>query len=663
MGTVRISEVNSGPATTFQVEGDLLSQSIPGNYSVVRCYLVAKNGPGGSSGSGYFGAGVQYGTIAGVKEFARRSANPFLPSGVTDGATRWRLGPYDVQVPHNSDGTRAPITFGMVLDYGNISETLFSAPMALPTIPRTSKATFAPASPFDAGTTVRINTNRASSGFTHRMILSFQGIYQTIAQGVGASFDWEIPLSLLEQIPNATSATGFIRTETYSGSTFIGRYDTVFTLRAPASVVPSVSGITAVDQNPDVVNNVGALVQGLSRLKITVAGAGVLGSTIESASATLLGNTVDSGGEVTVAQSGVLPITAAVMDSRGRTGAGSASVTALAYTPPAATAYQARRCNSIGTPIDDGTYLRVDLTAAIASLLNGTQRNALTIRAFTRPRGTTAWTTRNVVTPGGLSYSSWFLVSGGAVFSTTSSYDVRVQVQDRFGAYLADTVVSTASVALDLNGTKVGVGKIWEQGALDVAGQIFQGGMPVIDSGDLATVTAAGIVELATVDEVRAGMDTSRAVTPSALRETLALPDQVWFYGPSAFSLTGGAASWQIVPGATVDITPARDLWVDVDAGAIVKAVSGGGYVMIGVNVSGGATFAPDTPPDGGSGASHWTPFSSSAVDTHISAPVKRLRLPGGVTTTFTLWTRRNVGSGSHACNYSIGSIRPVRWA
>lgn len=663
MGTVRISEVNSSPATTFQVEGDLLSQSIAGNYSTVRCYLVAKNGPGGSTGSGFGGAGVQYGTIVGVKEFARRSTDPFLPSGYADGATRWRLGPYDVQVPHNSDGSRAAITFGMVLSYGSISETVFSAPMSLPTIPRTSKASFSPASPFDAGSTVTINTNRASSGFTHKLILSFQGVFQTIAEGVGASYAWAIPLSLLEQIPNATSATGFIRTETYSGSTLIGRYDTVFTLRAPASVVPSVSSITAADQNVDVVAAVGKPVQNLSRIKLTVAGSGVLGSTIDSASATFLGSTIASGGELPVTQSGTLPITAAVVDSRGRTGAGSSSITALAYAQPAATAYQARRCSSIGTPVDDGAFLRVDLTAAIASLVNGTERNALTIRAFTRPRGTTIWTARNVITPGGLGYSSWFLVSGGGVFLTTASYDVRVQVHDKFGAYVADTVVSTAAVALDMNGTKVGVGKIWEQGALDVAGQIFQNGQPVVDVTRVASATQTGLVELATLPEVRAGTDDARAVTPAGLRDVLALPSQQVGIGPSAFTITGGAASWQAI-GLELTYTPPADLWVDLEASAEVSGQNTA-YTMIGVNITGGLTLAPDQGPADGTAASHWTRFTFSTVHTAIQNPTKRMLLPGGVATTFTFWARRSAvpASGANVCNYSLLSLRPVRWA
>lgn len=650
--TDRIVSTQSSPSTTFVVEGDLLSQSVAGNFSTVRCYLRAVNGPGGSTASGYSGAGFQAGTVVGVKEFGRRSATPFLPSGYKDGATRWRLGPYDVQVPHNADGTRAAITFGMVLQYGNVNTTLFSNPLSLPTIPRASKATFSTGAAFDAGAAVTINTNRASSSFTHRLTLSFQGIYEVLAENVTTGFAWTPPLSLLEKFPDAASATGFIRTETFSGATSIGRYDTVFTLRAPATATPTVASINAQDLNSDVSAAVGLMVQGLSRPSITPVGTGIYGSTIKSGTVTLDGVTLPAGSEFVLAKSGPLPVAATVTDSRGRTGSGAATLNVLAYRQPAVTGYQARRCSSIGALQDDGAYLRVDLSASIASLVNGTQRNALTIRAFTRPRDGTVWTPRNVITQAGLTYGSWFLVSGGAAFGATSSWDVRVQVHDKFGVYVADTTVSTARVTMDWGPDGVGVGKIREQGALDVAGQIFQNGRAVIDAGGSATA-----------DQVRAGVDSSRFVTPASLRGGLELPDQVWLYGVSAFTLTGGASSWHTVTSATVDFTPPRDLWVDIQGGAVVKAASGGGYVMVGLNLSGGLNLTPDSPPDGGTPLSHLTPFSSSTVDTHITTPVKRVRLPGGVTTTVALWTRRNVSSGVHTCNYAFGSIRPVRWA
>lgn len=63
---------------------------------------------------------------------------------------------------------------------------------------------------------------------------------------------------------------------------------------------------------------------------------------------------------------------------------------------------------------------------------------------------------------------------------------------------------------------------------------------------------------------------------------------------------------------------------------------------MIGVNITGGLTLGPDTPPDGGPVASQWTRFSFSPVHTAIENPTKRVLLPGGVETVFTFWARRN---------------------
>ncbi|RUQ06984.1 hypothetical protein D8M34_05810 [Microbacterium sp. HSID17254] len=474
--TDQISVFKSTPNTSFFVEGDLVSQNIAGNYSVIRCYLKAINGPGATSGSQYNGPGYHEGHVDGVTRFARQEGNPFLPGGVPNGALRWRNGPWDVRVDHDADGTRAPIRFAQVLSYGSVQETVFSAPMELPRIARASTATFNGGASFDAGTSVGIATNRASSGFTHDIDWTFGSLSGTVAKGVGASTTWTPPLSLLAQIPNAASGTGSIRVITKSGSTVIGTTVTKFTLRAPASVVPTVTAISVADNNPDVASIVGALVQGLSRAKFTVTGAGVYGSTIKSSQVTYQGGVVPASSDVLTTVPGALPVTARVTDSRGRSGSSPGTLNVLPYAPPAATAYQARRCDATGAVLDDGAYLRVDLTAAVSSLINGSERNALTIRAFTRPHGSGAWTNRNVITPAGLSYRSWFLVSGGGVFLPTASYDVRVQVQDRFGAYLADTVVSTAAVALDLNGTKVGVGKVHERGALDVAGDAYVSG-------------------------------------------------------------------------------------------------------------------------------------------------------------------------------------------
>ena len=522
---------NNFPNRPFRLEESvwLLSQSVAGNYSVLRCQLwIKKNSysptwSGDASSYTFFINGSQ---VAGNNfTFDFRNSDQLL------------LAQVDVTVPHNADGTKPSVAIDGYCNAAILGYTDVHSAVGLPTIPRASSASFAGGSTFDCGAPVTINISRASASFTHDIYWYFgtEGPVE-VAKGVATSTAWTPPLTMLNQIPNNTSGNGHIRVFTLNGGSIVGQVDVPFILRAPASIVPTVSQIAVSDLNPDVASIVGKFVQGLSRARVTVTGAGVRGSTIAKAEATLLGTTIASGADVAVTQSGNVSVTGKVTDSRGRIGTSVGTIAVLAYNPPSASVYQARRCSSIGAIQDDGAYLRVDLTAAISSLINSTERNALTIRAFTRPRGSGAWTARNVITPGGMSYTTWFLVSGGGVYSTTGSWDVRVEVTDKFGKYIADTTVSTISVTMDLNGKNVGIGKIHEQGVLDVGGDIYQSGQVVIDASDVASATARGIVELATPAEATAGTDTQRAVTPAGLQAAITAGDTPW----TALTLTSG---------------------------------------------------------------------------------------------------------------------------
>lgn len=473
--TDRISSYQTGPATTFYVEGDLLSQSISGNYSVIRCYLRAKNGPGGSTGS-YMGAfGYQAGTIAGVKEFARRSSTPFLPSGYADNQQRWRVGPYDVQVPHNSDGTRAPIRFGMVLSYPDVNVTVFSADMALPTIPRATKAQIRIGSTtvtsLDLGTAATVYLPRASSSFTHTLELWEYGgttgaPIETLATGVGVSYAWTPPLSLATMFPDATSKQYFVRARTYNGSSQIGIADTVFTLKAPASLTPTISAINVADDNPTVASAIGGFVQGQSLLKAIVVAAGVQGSSITSSAIAVDGQSAASGTPVPLPLSGSRTVAASVTDSRGRVSTSSGTVEVLPYDLPTINSYMVERATSAGVPSPNGTYLQMTLSAAIASLIVGTQKNAMTIRVFTRPRGTSSWTARNVISTA-LAYDSSVLITGGGIYAANTAYDVRVEVSDKLQKSEDFWSVSTAGAIVDATATKQAFGKMVEASGPD----------------------------------------------------------------------------------------------------------------------------------------------------------------------------------------------------
>lgn len=391
-------------------------------------------------------------------------------------------------ITHNADGAYSvAISSHIVAGSLIVFDQWVGGDYALPTIPRATTPTWS--GNFEAGTAKTISLPRASGGFTHNVSFGFGSANASIATGVGTSLSWTPPLSLLEEIPNAASATGTLWVQTFSGGTLIGAKAKSFTLAAPSSVVPTVSTVLWDDANTTVKANVGAFVQGLSQITGAVTAAGVYGSTIASR-AVLIGaaqTQVAEGTPFTVAGSGTITAAGRATDSRGRVGTLAANFTVLAYTPPQATAVQVRRANSGGTPTDDGTHLRLDLTASVQSLVVGAEKNAMTVVVKTREIGASSWVTRNTLTPG-LTYDDYLLIGGGGVYLATTSYEVQVTISDRCGqSYVAETTVATAVVTLDLNGSQVGVGKMHERGGLDVAGDIYSNGSVLCPIGSCLT--------------------------------------------------------------------------------------------------------------------------------------------------------------------------------
>lgn len=455
-----------------------------------------------------------------------------------NGVSRILLAEGRFWVSNNPDGS--PVTFwvnasrSMANPPGGYAET--GVQITTPSIPRASTATFNGGPSLIAGTPVRIDTNRASTAFTHALRVYFGDYADEFATGVGASFTWTPPMAMLEQIPNATSGKGNIVAVTYSGGREIGRKTTAFSLAVPASVLPTATAITVSENNPDVASLVGAFVQGLSLLKATVTGEGTYGSSIRSASFKLGDVTAPSGGAIPITESGNVPVTGSVVDSRGRTGTRAGQIGVLPYAPPDVTRCVISRCNPDRTPNNEGEHLRLDLTATVSSLLNETQRNAMTIRVFTRQKGATAWTARNVINTG-LSYDSTaagLLITGGGVFDVEKAWDWRVEVSDRFIGTAVQSLVATAAVFMHW-GRGLGVGKFWEQGALDVAGQIYQSGQPVIDAASIRHVPSLPFA-------ASAGIVTANHNSAAVVGIAVTLPAGRFTQPPMAFVNVAGSA-------------------------------------------------------------------------------------------------------------------------
>lgn len=351
--------------------------------------------------------------------------------------------------------------------------------LTLPTIPRATKATVP--GPLTAGEPVTISLPRASSSFTHRVSYGFGSVTGEIAGAgseVGVSVSWTPPLSLLEQIPSAVSGQGSIWVTTWQGSTQIGSGTTTpITIQAAASVVPTVTNVTWQDANPTVAANIGAFIAGQSLVKGQVTATGVYGSSIVERRLKIGATQLSENTPIVFSTGGTVAATGEAVDGRGRVGSLAADFNVLAYAPPTVSAIQVRRATSGGAVSNTGTYLRLDMTAAVQSLIVASvQKNAMTIVVKTRLAGGTSWTTRNTITPG-LTYNTNVLVSGGGVYLVTNSYDVLVEVSDKAGVLVSTQLVVTAgTVTLDLNGVSVGVGKYHERGGLDVAGHVYSNG-------------------------------------------------------------------------------------------------------------------------------------------------------------------------------------------
>lgn len=179
-----------------------------------------------------------------------------------------------VNVTHNSVGEKTVsasfrIKTGMTgtLPGGVISE---STSKTLTKIPRTSKVSMSSRN-FNIGSTITISTNRASSSFTHTLVIKFNGKTVRTQTKVGASYSWSTS-ELYQYVPNANSATGTVTCTTYSGSTNIGSSSVSFTANVKNSN-PTFSNFEVEDTNTTTIALTGSntkYIKRYSNAKVTI---------------------------------------------------------------------------------------------------------------------------------------------------------------------------------------------------------------------------------------------------------------------------------------------------------------------------------------------------------------------------------------------------------
>lgn len=375
------------------------------------------------------------------------------------------------------------------------------------------------------GSALTIYTNRQSTATVHTISYWFGETSGAIATNVGASVSWTPPLSLANQIPNATSGICTITCNSFVNGTLTGTRTCTVTLTIPATVVPSISSVAVEDTNETVVTKIGAYVKSLSTLSVAITAAGIYGSTISSYRTSLDGVTYTAASFTAskkLSAAGDMTMTVTVTDSRGRTATYTNTFNVLDYAVPSIKKFSAERCNSDGSAAQvDGTKVRYSFQGSVTSLNN---KNGLSCVIYYKLKSATAWATAEQ-----MAITSYTVTATNKLLSQTFdalySYDIKVRLTDYF--YYVEQAVSigTKGVILDFmaDGTGIGIGKVAEtSGYIDCGWPLkLSTALAVAYGGTGATSAAGAIANLGGVkktgDTMTGNLNISGYLYPSML--------------------------------------------------------------------------------------------------------------------------------------------------
>lgn len=491
-------------------------QSIDGNYTDIAWNFVLGGGTSNNATIAiYAGSITVNGATTNFNYGGAYKKNGFV---LASGNSR---------IYHNADGTKAFNANGGVNIYGSSQWYGGSQDFWLNTIARASTPSLTNAN-FNIGDTITINTNRASSSFTHTVKIKYGSSTTTIATGVGASVTYNtsnIADALYALIPNDKKYTGgTIEVTTYNGGTVIGTKSCAYTANAVESAAsPLFSKFTYADTNSTttaITGNSAVLISGKSSLAVTISAANkatarksatmkkytyqVAGLTGEENYST--NQIVKNIGSPEVAQtelpSGTRDIVVTAIDSRGYSTAVTKRVTIVPYKAPTISA-SASRLNGFEAETTikiAGAFSRIEV--------GGTAKNTVDANSGVQYRykaqNTTTWgswtnKTATIDAANGKVTVADFKLS----LDNQNAYNFEVRIADRLQTTTGAFTVAVGQPAFYIGADgRVGVGGMptkskntGENGLLQVMGRIFADNLyPVGSIYMTTTMTSASQV-------------------------------------------------------------------------------------------------------------------------------------------------------------------------
>lgn len=326
------------------------------------------------------------------------------------------------------------------------------------------------------GSTIVIDLPNDNINYDHDIYYGLAGQTFKLAEFVGNSYTWKIPLDLCELLPNTTEGRFTIRVETYEGYSLIGSKNAVITVKVPESITPTALENTYTETISGLTDKFGGWVQDISVLDITINASGQYGATIIQCVTEFMGKTYTGLKFRTdvLNKSGTHAIKTTVTDSRGRKLVINDSLYILPYTFPKIGSLKAYRCNSSGTKSDEGTYVKVEFDYTV-NVMNNNNTGQYAIKYATS--GSTSFTTLKSGT--GTAIASTY-ISTSAIMLPEYSYTIRLTVSDYFKTVNYDVDIPVGFMVMDFNenGRAIAIGKASEK---DIGLEID---MPIYDQFD-----------------------------------------------------------------------------------------------------------------------------------------------------------------------------------
>lgn len=456
MATINGSCDNSRYSLTCEYS---YTQNISANTSTITANVYL-NGNGYTTSSSYWSC-----VINGVTVTSNKNAS--IGGKTLLGSRTWT-------VNHASDGTcRTDISFSYSNGLSNSGTYTTKSgsgrgTVTLTTIPRGSSMSLNRSSAILGSDSITISLNRASNNYTHKIQLYFGSYGALLAEGVGTSYTFTPNISLCSQIPNATSGTATIKVQTMNGNSWVAETSKTITFNVPDSVVPSISSISLTGK--DLLGSV--YVAGKSTVTAKINGAsGSHGSTIKSYSINGVGVSSSSDSMASgLLSAGTFDIVGKVTDSRGRTATKKVSITVHSYNAPSLS-IEFYRCNSDGTKNDQGVYARVRIMSTVVNVGNANvniKQNKIEYKTAT----SSTWSTKRDWT-NNPDYIIDDVVDLGNKWDNSITYDIRVSVKDSFNTVTATASIGTIACLYNIERDGIGVGKVYERGALDIRGTLY----------------------------------------------------------------------------------------------------------------------------------------------------------------------------------------------